>query len=55
MFWAIALIQFRDANGPSCHDLVVRQAHHEVYYGFAEFTVDLTLSLSKGEVVMRFD
>jgi len=35
----------------SCHDLVVRQAHHEVYLEFAEFTVDLILSLSKGEVV----
>jgi hypothetical protein len=33
--------------GSLCHDLVVRQAHHEVYWGFPD---DLILSLSKDEV-----
>jgi hypothetical protein len=34
-----------------CHDLVVRQAHHEVYLSCGAPVVDLILSLSKDEVV----
>jgi hypothetical protein len=34
-----------------CHALVVRQAHHEVYFQTAYQPVDLILSLSKDEVV----
>jgi hypothetical protein len=40
----------KSGGGILCHDLVVRQAHHEVYFGMG-FSVDLILSLSKDEVV----